>query len=339
MAWIGLDIGGANLKAAFPNSPDRPALEMRFPMWTDWQQLEAAIGKLVAAGGAADRVAVTMTGELADCFASRREGVLFIADAIERVCKPRRVFYYSCDGRWLNRLELDAGWDLVAAANWHATARWGARLLPEQTGWGIDVGSTTTDISFVEDGVVRTASQNDLQRLITGELTYVGGVRTPVCGLIDHVDHDGVKISLANELFATISDAAVWRRLLPEMASDIGTADGRPRTIAASGQRLARMLCRDLADLDSTMIDAVADQAIAAAQNAIRVSLVNRASELNQTPGSMLILGEGHFLLDRWIESLYPGSKIVQLSGEVNSEVSACGPAHAVAVLASEDLA
>ena len=125
MAWIGLDIGGANLKAAFPGSPDCPAMEIPFPMWTDWQRLEEAIAKLVRNAGATDSIAVTMTGELADCFENRRAGVFYIADAIERVFQNRRIVYYSCDGVWRSREELEQDWDLVAAANWHATATWG----------------------------------------------------------------------------------------------------------------------------------------------------------------------------------------------------------------------
>jgi len=144
MAWIGLDIGGANLKAAFPDSPDCPAMEMPFPMWTDWQLLEEAIGKLIGRADADDSIAVTMTGELADNFENRRAGVFYIADAVERVCQNRRVVYYSCDEIWRSREKLEEDWDLVAAANWHATATWGARLLPDRNGAVIDVGSTTT---------------------------------------------------------------------------------------------------------------------------------------------------------------------------------------------------
>ena len=66
----------------------------------------------------------------------------------------------------------------------------------------IDVGSTTTDVSLVKDGVVVTDSQNDLQRLTTGELLYVGADRTPIFGLLSHVQYKQQRIALANELFA-----------------------------------------------------------------------------------------------------------------------------------------
>jgi len=247
MAWIGLDIGGANLKAAFPDSPDCPA----------------------GRADADDSIAVTMTGELADNFENRRAGVFYIADAVERVCQNRRVVYYSCDEIWRSREKLEEDWDLVAAANWHATATWGARLLPDRNGAVIDVGSTTTDVSLVKDGVVATTSKNDLQRLTTGELLYVGAGRTPICGLLGHVQYHQQCIALANELFATVGDALVWKGRAPEHPELLQTADGRPTTRLASGQRIARMLCRDLNDVESGLIDAIADQAIASAKAAI----------------------------------------------------------------------
>jgi len=227
MAWIGLDIGGANLKAAFPGSPDCPAMEMPFPMWTDWQTLEEAVATLVRHANSTDSIAVTMTGELADCFENRRAGVFYIADAVERVCQKRRIVYYSSDGVWRSRKELEQDWDLVAAANWHATATWGTRLLPDQTGLVIDAGSTTTDVSLVKDGLVVTDSQNDLQRLTTGELLYVGADRTPICGLLSHLVNAQQRIALANELFATVGDAAIWKGLAPEFPDQVQTADGR----------------------------------------------------------------------------------------------------------------
>ena len=334
MAWIGLDIGGANLKAAFPDSPDCPAMEMPFPMWTDWQMLEEAIAKLVRHASAADSIAVTMTGELADCFENRREGMLYIADAVERVCTNRRIVYYSCDGVWRSRKETEDVWDLVAAANWHATATWGARLLPDRSGVVVDIGSTTTDVSLVKDGVVVTGSQNDLQRLTTGELLYVGADRTPICGLLNHVQYGQQRIALANELFATVGDAAIWKGLAPELPDSMQTADGRPKTRVSSGQRMARMLCRDLDDLESDLIDALADQTIAAAETAIGDAISKRLA--NAKVARALLAGEGQFLACEVIKAISSDIEVVFLADEIGEMASACGPAHAVAVLASE---
>lgn len=339
MAWIGLDVGGANLKAAFPGSPDCPAMEMPFPMWTDWQTLEAATAKLVGHANSTDSIAVTMTGELADNFESRRAGVFYIADAVERVCPNRRIVYYSCDGVWRSRIELEQDWDLVAAANWHATATWGARLLPDLSGVVIDVGSTTTDVSLVKDGVVVTGSQNDLQRLTTGELLYVGADRTPICGLLNHVQYGRQRIALANEMFATVGDAAIWKGRAPESPDLTRTADGRPKTRISSGQRMARMLCRDLNDLESDLIDALADQTIAAAQAVISDTISKRLASADTKVSHALVVGEGQFLIAEAIRAINSNIEVVSLADEIGEMASACGPAHAVAVLASENFA
>ena len=339
MAWIGLDIGGANLKAAFPCSPDSPAMEMPFSMWTDWQELEDAIVKLVGHLDSTDSVAVTMTGELADNFESRRAGVFYIADAVERVCQNRRIVYYCCDGVWRSRKELEQDWDLVAAANWHATATWGARLLPDRSGVVIDVGSTTTDVSLMKDGDVVTDSQNDLQRLTTGELLYVGADRTPICGLLSHVVYAQQRIALANELFATVGDAAIWKGLAPEFPDLVQTADGRPKTRLSCGQRMARMLCRDLDDLESDLIDAVADQTIAAVEAAIGDAIRKRLAGTDVKVAHALVVGEGQFLVTEAIKAINSNIEVVSLSDEIGKMASVCGPAHAVAVLASEDFA
>jgi probable H4MPT-linked C1 transfer pathway protein len=279
-----------------------------------------------------------MTGELADNFESRKTGVLYIADAVERVCENRRVVYYCCDGQWRSRQQLDRDWDLVAAANWHATAIWGARMLPNGTGLVIDVGSTTTDLSIVADGEVSTASRNDLQRLTTGQLLYVGAGRTPICGLLDDVQYRQQRIALANELFATVGDAAIWKRLVPESAKHTQTADGRPKSRTKCGQRMARMLCRDLVDLEIDLIDAMADQTISAAAVAIGDAISRMIADCGEKISHALVLGEGKFLATQALERFNSEMKVVLLADEVNELTSACGPAHAVAVLASEQL-
>jgi uncharacterized hydantoinase/oxoprolinase family protein len=51
-----------------------------------------------------------------------------------------------------------------------------------------------------------------------------------------------------------------------------------------------------------------------------------------------LVLGEGKFLATQALERFNSEMKVVLLADEVNELTSACGPAHAVAVLASEQL-
>ena len=114
------------------------------------------------------------------------------------------------------------------------------------------------------------------------------------------------------------------------------TADGRSKTRLSSGQRMARMLCRDLVDLESELIDALADQTIAAAQSAIGDTISKRLANTDAKVSYALVVGEGQFLVSEAINS---NIQLVPLADEIGEIASACGPAHAVAVLASEDLA
>ena len=79
MNWLALDIGGANLKVADGRGY---AVSYPFALWKNHRQLEQRVRHAIENAPVASRLAVTMTGELADCFRSKEEGVLFILDAI-----------------------------------------------------------------------------------------------------------------------------------------------------------------------------------------------------------------------------------------------------------------
>src|SRR5207237_1644620 len=70
-AILGLDVGGANLKAAHC---DGTAVTVPFPLWKHPDQLTARLRTIRAQMPPHDRIALTMTGELCDCFESKRAG-------------------------------------------------------------------------------------------------------------------------------------------------------------------------------------------------------------------------------------------------------------------------
>ena len=182
MRVLGLDIGGANIKAS---SADGETCEVEFPMWQRHTDLEDVVRKPGSELSATpDLIALTMTGELADCFTSKAEGVEYIVRATERAFPdvPLRVWLTSgefCEPD--DAVELPA---LVAAANWHALATWAGRAIPMGPGLLIDVGSTTTDIIPLMDGRPIPRGLNDVERLMSGELIYTGATRTPVCAVV-----------------------------------------------------------------------------------------------------------------------------------------------------------
>src|SRR5205809_142315 len=96
---LGLDIGGANLKAA---TADRRAASVPFALWKHPDRLPAALGELVARFPDAAELAVTMSGELCDCYETKRQGVHAILDAVEAVAAGRRVRVWGTGGGFVD---------------------------------------------------------------------------------------------------------------------------------------------------------------------------------------------------------------------------------------------
>src|SRR5438067_10660318 len=195
---LGLDIGGANLKAARLAPPGLDCRTRPFALWRDPAGLPAVLADLVALFSPVDELAVTMTGELCDCFATRREGVRHILAAVASVAGACPVGVWTTEGCFLDlRAAQDAPPLHVAASNWLALAEWAGRHVLEGAGLLLDVGSTTTDVIPLRDGRPAPRARTDSTRLLTGELVYRGARRTPVCALTEPAD------AVAAELFAT----------------------------------------------------------------------------------------------------------------------------------------
>ena len=81
MNVLGLDIGGANIKLA---DPDGNTLSRAFPMWTRHSELAEELMTLTQSFAKPDLIGLTMTGELADCFLNREDGVSQIIGSVEQ---------------------------------------------------------------------------------------------------------------------------------------------------------------------------------------------------------------------------------------------------------------
>ncbi|HEX6010811.1 MAG TPA: hydantoinase/oxoprolinase family protein [Geminicoccaceae bacterium] len=244
----GLDVGGAHLKAAqvAPSGRVVSAVQVPCPLWQGLDRLELALAQAAGQLAPVRRLAVTMTGELADLFPDRATGVWRIVEATgaalpgaePRVWAGRRGFVAAADAPGL---ALD-----IASANWLASATLVARRLGDAL--FVDLGSTTTDILLLAGGEVRADGITDRERLATGELVYTGLTRTPVMALAPEAPFAGRRVALMNELFATTADLHRVLGWLPEDADQHPAADGGPKTATGSARRLARMVGTDLAD-------------------------------------------------------------------------------------------
>ena len=242
-----MDIGGANTKAAWHNGK---TVSRPFEIWRDPEGLVAVLREL----GTADAVAITMTAELSDAFRTKREGVAFVLDAAEAAFGNPSVLTTAGE-----LISVDAArerpWD-VAAANWVATALAVAREHPDAL--LIDVGSTTADVIPIAGGRIAASGRNDLERLLAGELVYTGVLRTNLATIAPRVPIRGGWCPVASEYFAISADVHLVLGQLEPEAYDCPTPDGRPATVEFARERIARLVCSDVEQLDNTEIDAIA---------------------------------------------------------------------------------
>lgn len=323
MPILGLDIGGANLKAATARGE---AVSVPFPLWREPAALPQQLRELL------QRIphrclAITMTGELCDCFATKREGVHNILDSLVRAAPPTPVQIWSTHGRFVSVAEAIADPWRVAAANWHALATYAGRFVGKDSALLIDIGSTTTDIIPLWQGEPMPRGWTDPERLASGELVYTGVQRTPLCAVMG--------ADVAAELFATTQDVYLALGMLPEEPRNCATADGRPATKACAHARLARMLCSD-AEASSW------DEAVQLAQRAhnLQVDLVLErmravAATLPTPPQTVILSGGGEFLANAALDRAGWGSiRRISLSAQMSPAVSEAACAYALAILA-----
>lgn len=244
---IGWDIGGVHLKAARAESGRIvKAVQLAAPLRAGVERLVDAFGRAKAELGAAQHHVVTMTGELADTFSSRQEGVACLAMLAERELSGAPVSIYAGPAGYVRPDEAGEHAGLVASANWHACASFIAGRCREAL--FIDMGSTTTDVVPVVDANVAACAYTDAQRLAAGELVYTGLVRGFVMASADRAPFKGSWTTLINENFANMADVHRILGSLPADADLMATADGREKTREGSRARLARMVGADDAE-------------------------------------------------------------------------------------------
>lgn len=323
---LGLDIGGANLKAAHGNgvAHGRP-----FELWKEPERLGSALRDLLADMPSFERLAVTMTGELCDCFESRRQGVLAILRSVEELAGPKMVCVWSQRGF----LDLEAARQdplAVGSANWLALAHLACRYVSSGCGMLFDIGSTTTDIVPLRDGQAAPRAYSDVERLRSLELVYTGVRRTPVCAILG--------TGVAAELFATTQDVFITLEMLPENPDDRHSADGRPATRSAARSRLARMLCGDAETIPAQEIGKLAERVLLRQVYQLAMAFDHVARSLPTPPATVVLSGEGEFLgrLVLSQQNSFRGGKVVSLGQELGPEISRAACAHAVAVLSHD---
>jgi len=323
---IGLDVGGANTKAAVVDG-DRLVRTVSEPFEV-WRDPDAMTGVIAEVVGRLELdgvpVALTTTAELVDVFASKREGVLHVLDAACRALPGRRLRVMTVDGELIGVEAARVAPLRCAAANWMASALLLARSLPDAI--LVDCGGTTTDIVPIADGAVVAHGRTDLERLLAGELVYTGALRTNIAAVVSHVPIGGRPCPVSSELFAIAADAHLLRGHLTPERCTCAFPDGRGRSLPEARSRLARVVCADPEQLGDGDLEAIAG-AVEEAQVAAITAALHRVAARMPGGAPVVPVGVGEFLARSAARRCglpvhEPGSHLAGSGGEVAAAVA-----------------
>ncbi|MDG6244821.1 MAG: hydantoinase/oxoprolinase family protein [Methanolobus sp.] len=323
MRIIGIDIGGANTKIA---SSDGEIIELHYiPLWKDTtlpSSLEDIADKLRP-----DRVCVVMTGELADCFEDKLQGIEFIMSSVNNA--------FDCEVKYINSrgdfYESSENIRDLAAANWAASTR----LIGTEIGdcMFVDVGSTTSDIIPIKNGI-HLAGLTDFSRLIRKELFYAGILRTNLAFLLEKVNVADGDCNIASELFSTTADAYLLLGDISEEIYTCDTADGAGKTRKEAMRRLARIVCADLTEISTDELQNIARQVKERQVELLSesIDIVAKRNNLNR----IVSAGIGEFLIEEVADKL--GFEYISVARKWGSDISKVFPAYAAAKIMENEL-
>ena len=337
---VGIDVGGANTKVATSDANGFVAT-IYAPLWKNNAILYDVLSELKqkfetgeGTGIEVEAVGVVMTGELCDCFETKREGVLHIKNAVSGAFKDAKFLNRMCafkNGSYVDKDPLS-----FASTNWLASAK----LLSEQyeDTVFVDIGSTTTDVIPIVGGEIK-AKRTDLERLKSGELIYSGILRTNVATLLKKVDigDKGEECSISLELFAITADAYLVLGFLnesdyscesPDSYAFVGREKKEKNRVSAM-RRLARVVCSDLEGIGEDSAVDIAEQ-VKETQVAELAASMERIKE-KYGLRTVVSAGIGDFIVKEAADSLNINS--LSLSSIYGKKISAAFPAYSVARL------
>lgn len=270
MIVLGLDIGGANTKAAVLKFQDEKIEESvsyieYFPFWEKTipeipEMLKRVVMNLTEQNSSLlinlDFIAVTITAELSDAFQTKREGLNTILNALDAVFDRQKLRFISTSNKFISFTEAQNNYSSISASNWVSTALFLGRF--ETICILIDAGSTTVDLIPIFNSLPVSCGKTDIERLMNHELIYTGGLRATIPSITHHVPYLGKSIRVSFEKFALIADV---HRILGNIsgAEYINyTADNRSKSLDDCYARLSRIICMDIESISKEDLKKIA---------------------------------------------------------------------------------
>ena len=267
---LGLDIGGANTKAALVTFRDSKIVKSfsfieYFPFWEKTlndipNMIKRIVEKILLQNKVKLEeikfIAITITAELSDAFQTKREGITVILNALEQVFDQEKMFFITNNNGFINFNQVKSNPISVAAANWVSTSLFLGKFIPNCI--LIDAGSTTIDIIPILNSVPISKGRNDIERLQNHELIYTGGLRATIPSITHFVPYGEKMVRISFEKFALISDVHRVLKNITEEEYINDTADNRSKSINDCYARLARLVCMDLESISIKDLEVIA---------------------------------------------------------------------------------
>jgi len=331
---IGIDVGGANTKIA---TSDGFVATIYAPLWKKEEILHDVLSEVkqkFATEEGIETVGVVMTGELCDCFETKREGVLQIKKALSTTFEA--VKFFDTDCAFKDGFEVEKDPLSFASTNWLASAK----LISEQyrDAVFVDVGSTTTDVIPIVGDEIK-AKRTDLERLKSGELIYSGVLRTNIATLLKKVEigGKGEECNISSELFAITADAYLVLGYIaaddyscesPDSYAFVGREKEEKSRISAM-RRLSRVVCSDLEEIGVDNAVSIAEQVKKAQVEELVASMVRLKEKYGLKRA--ISAGIGDLIAKEAADSL--NIQFLSLSSIYGKKISAAFPAYSVARL------
>jgi probable H4MPT-linked C1 transfer pathway protein len=340
--FLGWDIGGANIKAAWLPTAAGAAGAARtasrpFEIWRGVDQLQAVLQEMAAAVApqSPQAMALTMTAELSDVFSTKRAGVVSVLQSVAAAFPDCPWDVVRLSGQFIPLEKARLSPLDFAASNWMATAGYLARQFPHCL--MMDVGSTTTDIIPILAGKVSSRGKTDLDRLVAGELVYTGLLRTHLASIVHAVPVGGQFCPVSSEYFAISGDVHLILGHIQPSDYDCPTPDGRPPSLETARARLARLVCADTDMLDQEAIDRMAGYIYQQ-----QLAQIGRALSqvLSHLPASreipVVAIGSGAFIAAEAARRL--GLPVTDLAETWGRQAAQVAPSLAAACLLAEEM-
>jgi (4-(4-[2-(gamma-L-glutamylamino)ethyl]phenoxymethyl)furan-2-yl)methanamine synthase len=342
---LGIDIGGANTKAALITVQNGKVQSVKvaveyFPVWKEPQKLATMLLTLVKQLniGHLDALGVTMTAELSDAFATKREGVHQILTSVKLAFQSQPIFVLNIQSKMISIKAAEETALSVGAANWVATGWLVSQKMRDCI--IVDVGSTSTSIIPILHGQIAAKGKTDLDKLLFGELVYTGSLRTNVAAIVNHIPVKGGVAGVSSELFALSADIHLILGNITEKQYMCETADGRGKTIPEALARLARVVCADTEMLTQKEIVSIAKCIYNQQIQQVAESLEKAYKKIKEQSGTIpvVVTGLGKDFIARAAAEKNGVETIIDLASLIHYDASYATPAFGVALMTASKL-